>query len=114
MIGRRKSAIETVEELLKDQKAALLEGDLSALGKIEAPLERALQMLKSENAERADLERVQIAAGRNANLLAAAQRGIAMARSQVAKRGPDGLSTYDAQGHSHTTMSGTPNFHARR
>lgn len=114
MIGRRKSAVETINELLQSQKTALLSGDLKALGKIEAPLERALEMLKSDRADRADLTRIQSFAGRNAELLAAAQKGIAMARAQVAKRGPDGLSTYDAQGQSQLTATGVPSFQARR
>lgn len=114
MIGRRRSAVVAVDELLQKQKTALLDGDLSTLGKIEAPLERALNLLKADRAESADLARIQAHAGRNAKLLAAAQKGIAMARSQVTARGPNDLSTYDANGQSQLTSTGAKSFQARR
>lgn len=114
MIARRKNAVETVDDLLQKQNTALLNGDLTTLGKIEAPLERALQMLKVDRAGKTDLVRIQALASRNAKLLSAAQKGIAIARAQVASRGPNGLSTYGADGQSHVTSAGPSSFLARR
>ena len=114
MIGQRKKAIDVVDELLQAQKTALLSGDLSALGQIVAPLERALHRLQTDRAAPNDLARVQAVAQRNATLLKAAQNGIATARAQIATRIPGGLSTYDAQGQSHMTTPGASRLLGRR
>lgn len=114
MIVQRKKAIDVVDELLQAQKKALLSGDLSALGQIVAPLERALHRLQTDRTPPTELARVQVVAQRNAALLKAAQNGIATAREQIAARIPSGLSTYDAQGQSHMTTTGASRLLARR
>ena len=114
MIGRRKTAFETVDQLLSVQNQALLDGDIMTLGKIEPPLERALNLLKVEKAQEGELAKIREKATRNATLLSAAQKGIAMARAQLSARASVDLATYDANGQTQVTSSGVPSFQTKR
>ena len=84
-----------LETLLDQAAAALLAGDLAALARLTPGIEAA----RISPADRAEADRLQTKARRNARLLEAATRGVKAARLRMIEitRGPT-LTTYDARG----------------
>lgn len=91
-------AIATVTTLMERQRQALLTGDLAALAPLPERLEQALQRLTATHPDQRHLDVVQAAARHNAQLLLAAQRGLAQTRARQARHGAPPLTTYDASG----------------
>lgn len=114
MIGLRKRATAAVTDLLEAQHKALLVGDLEALGKMTAALEKAFASLGKEGGDRAALAQIKDAAARNARLLTAAQAGIAAARGHLSKGRSPGLTTYDASGRTQASAASHSRDLARR
>ncbi|MBF9042633.1 hypothetical protein HKCCE4037_04805 [Rhodobacterales bacterium HKCCE4037] len=114
MIGTRKSAQDTISELLKAQTSALLSGDFTQLSKIEGPLGRAFDRLRTESASAQVLADIKQRAQRNAVLLQAAQAGVAQAREQIGSRHRATLNVYDATGKTHATRPGDSRLLSRR
>ncbi len=84
-----------LETLLDQVAAALMAGDLASLARLTPGVEAA----RITPANRAEAERLQMKARRNARLLEAATRGVKAARLRMTEiaRGPT-LTTYDARG----------------
>lgn len=95
-----------LDDLLDQAHAALLAGDLAALGRIAPEVEAAAAQVPRD---RAAAERLQRKAERNAALLQAATRGLRAAQSRLLQiaEGPV-LTTYDAQGRRATVPSLSP------
>ncbi|MGP1355208.1 hypothetical protein [Roseicyclus sp.] len=99
---------ETLERLLREQRAALRKGELEALAKLVTPLERAMQDLapgpgKTGPGPGAEvgpqvLERLRRCAAENAVLLEAACAGLKRARALRDRGAAARLMTYDASG----------------
>ncbi len=98
-------ALAVAEALLDQQRQALLSGDLAALEQMPDRLTRALDALADQRLPPAMLTRLQAAAGHNARLLLAAQRGLAQTRGRASDDRAAALTTYDAAGQ---RMSTTP------
>jgi len=97
-VTRADRALAGVEALLEQQRRALLAGDLAALAQMPDRLAQALTVLAQHGLPSPVLARVQAAAGHNARLLLAAQRGVSQARGRREGERADALSTYDASG----------------
>lgn len=92
------AAIRRVSDLMDAQRAALLTGDLTALARLAEDLDRALRTLAQSEPPAAQLARLRDAAARNAQMLAAARRGVAQVRSLLHPEAPVALTTYGADG----------------
>jgi hypothetical protein len=93
-------SVARAQSLLEGQGRALLNGDLAALAEMPEQLDRALQMLMQDPPPSADLVRLATLAARNAELIRAAQRGIAQTRDRRSASGVSALTTYDNAGRS--------------
>lgn len=92
--------VEALRQLLSSEAAALQAGDLAALQALAGQKADLLASLAaSPPPPAASLERLRAEAGRNAGLLAAAQRGLAAARQRLAElQRAAAPQTYDALG----------------
>jgi flagellar biosynthesis/type III secretory pathway chaperone len=105
-----------LRRLLKDERLALLSGDLAALPALIADKERLLGALGGGSAPDATaLERLRYAAVGNQRLLEAALRGVSTARARLetVRSGGPALSTYNARGQSETHGTARPNVERR-
>lgn len=98
MMRAQTRATTAVITLLEAQHKALLIGDLERLGKMEAELPKAFARLERDGGTLEALLQIKQTAARNAQLLTAAQAGVAVARGQLSAARSPGLTTYDAQG----------------
>lgn len=114
MMGLRKSAVQTVTEMLSAQHAALLSGDLDVLGRMAPELERAFERLRRERATKNEVARIKEDAARNARLLMAAQAGVSSARARLTSSRSAELTTYGADGRSQAGAAATSRTFARR
>jgi flagellar biosynthesis/type III secretory pathway chaperone len=102
--------------LLKDERMALLSGDLSALPALVAGKERLLGSIEGgARPDAAALEMLRTAAVENQRLLDAALRGVtaARARLETARNGGPALSTYNAKGQAESHGAGRPSVERR-
>ncbi len=102
--------------LLKEERMALLSGDLPALPGLIARKERLLDDLRPGGApETAALDRLRKAAEDNQRLLEAALKGVRAARAhlETARSGGPPLSTYDAKGHAEIHGGARPSVERR-
>lgn len=103
-------AAEALRRLLAEERAALLSGDLSALPRLIAGKEVALESLSAsvEQAPGGLLERLRDLAAQNQTLLDAALRGVraAQERLEIARNGGPPLGSYDARGRATTLPTG--------
>ena len=76
----------------------MLAGDLARLTEMPDALEAALTLLQREPSEAADLAGLAALAARNAELIRAAQGGLAILRDRAGRPEAATLSTYDAGG----------------
>lgn len=100
---RHADSVATLTELLDQQRAALLLGDVIALSRLPERLEMAMRRLADDPGDPASLAGLAQRAAHNAQLMQAARDGLARAtrdRAPVAA-----LTTYDARGRK---MGGTP------
>ncbi|WP_243611669.1 hypothetical protein [Shimia aestuarii] len=91
----------SLDALLSAEKRALLEGDIGALAEIGAEKARLLDALEHLAPEdRAPLQALQVAAGRNQVLMESALAGIqdVAERMSLLRQVRDSLQTYDAKG----------------
>ncbi|MBY6201795.1 hypothetical protein KUV65_10505 [Maritalea mobilis] len=96
-MNRGADTLAVLRDLLSAQRNALRSGDYGGLDRIGARLERALSNL-GPPIDRDALMLVRQEAGRTADLIRAAQAGLARARSDMGARRDVSLSTYDAYG----------------
>jgi hypothetical protein len=83
-----------MDRLLDQTHAALIAGDLAALGPLAETMAQGLARL-----DRASAERLRRKADRNAQMLQAAARGVRAAQRRLAEISAEpGLTTYDARG----------------
>jgi hypothetical protein len=103
-------AADTLRLLLEDERAALLSGDLTALPRLIAGKEAALEAFAAAEhpTPQVVLERLRDQAALNQTLLDAALRGVraAQERLEAARNGGPPLSTYDARGRAATLPTG--------
>lgn len=95
---RSDRSVARVHALLDLQRQALFTGDLTALSDLPDQLDTALHQLARDPPPAAQMAALRSLAARNADLLLAAQRGIAQIRERNAITPPSGLATYDAAG----------------
>jgi hypothetical protein len=93
-------SVARLRTLLEAQGRALLDGDLAALADMPEHLDRALGRLMQDPPSPPDLARLATFAARNAELIRAAQRGIAQIRDRRIGPGATPLTTYDNAGRS--------------
>jgi flagellar biosynthesis/type III secretory pathway chaperone len=108
--------IAALGRLLKDERKALLSGDLAALPALIADKERLLDALADVPLPNAPaLERLRNAAKGNQRLLDAALKGVrtARARLETARSGGPALSTYNARGQAESHGTGQPSVERR-
>lgn len=101
MTGSSRSAARSaarVATLLEAQSRALLDGDIARLAAMLEDLDRALEMLMQSPPPRQDLARLSIRAARNAELVRAAQKGLAQIFDRRSGRDAAPLTTYDNAG----------------
>lgn len=91
-------SVARVRTLLEAQGRALLDGDLAMLAGMPEDLDHALDKMMQAPAARSDLVRLAVLAARNAELIRAAQRGIAQVRDRQSGPGAPHLTTYDNTG----------------
>lgn len=91
-------ALSRVENLMVEQRRALLAGDLVALAAMPERLETALRGLARASVAGADLARLAGLATRNAELIGAAKGAIARTRASRTESAAPGLGTYDSAG----------------
>lgn len=84
--------------LLEAQHSALLAGDLTRLAEMPDALQSALALLQREPSAASDMAGLASLAARNAELIRAAQGGLAVLRDRAGRSEPPPLSTYDAGG----------------
>ena len=113
MIGSRGTAVAALEDLLARQHRALLAGDLTSLEGMDTALERAFGRLGRDGADRDALRRLRTSAARNADLIRAAQAGVAQARASLRAARSVPLSTYDASGRARPTAPAPSRLLAR-
>lgn len=103
-------------QLLAEERACLLSGDLAALPRLIAAKERLLGLVGSAAAPSAAvLARLRDAAERNQGLLDAALRGVQAARTRLEtmRSGGPALNTYDASGRAATLGDRGPSVERR-
>jgi flagellar biosynthesis/type III secretory pathway chaperone len=103
-------------QLLAEERACLLSGDLAALPRLILAKERLLELVQGASAPPAEvLDRLKAAAERNQALLDAALRGVqaARARLETVRNGGPALNTYDAAGRSSTVGGRGPSVERR-
>jgi hypothetical protein len=105
-----------LSQLLSEERACLLSGDLAALPRLIAAKERLLSRVEAAPAPpTAVLARLRDAAERNQGLLDAALRGVqaARARLETVRNGGPALNTYDASGRGATLGDRGPSVERR-
>ncbi|MEJ6393041.1 hypothetical protein V8J82_07240 [Gymnodinialimonas sp. 2305UL16-5] len=105
MMGLRKAPATELHGLLDDQRAALLAGDLTSLEHMAPSLEATLLRVANHGASRDEAEALRAKAARNAELIQAAQSGVAQVRSKLSEVRDTALTTYDASGRSSSDLS---------
>jgi flagellar biosynthesis/type III secretory pathway chaperone len=107
--------IEDVERLLDDERAALLAGDLAALGGIAERKQALVNALDRGEPARATLTALKLKVERNAELLGAAARGVRTVLRRVTEireaNGP--LKTYGRDGTQQTLGSSASTLEKR-
>lgn len=104
--------IDRLDDLLEQERAALLEGDLEAITTLLENKERLIDALNDlTEAERPGIEAVEAKVRRNQALLNGALQGIrhVAARMAALRRVRRGLETYDAKG-TKTTIEGEAEY----
>ncbi len=98
--------IDALEDLLDEERAAILDGALEDMGRIASEKERALDRRELTAPDQMTLDRVRRKAAGNQQLLAAAIRGVraVSVRLDVLRNGPSDMNTYDRSGQ-RTTLS---------
>jgi len=94
------AAVEALDRLLAQERAALLSGNLARLAPLVREKHQALARLENAGASKTDLDRLMQAGERNQALLAAAARGIRAARDRLTtiQAGPQPMRTYAKDG----------------
>ncbi|NKX45002.1 hypothetical protein [Roseicyclus persicicus] len=92
-----RNAADTVETLLRDQRRALLAGDLAALAALPDRLDRAMRRLMAAPPDADRLAALSAAARDNARLVDAARGGLARVTARTAPATAT-LTTYDSRG----------------
>ena len=98
--------IDALEDLLDQERAAIMDGALEDMGRIASEKERVLERQELGTPDHKILDRLRRKAARNQQLLAAAIRGVkaVSARLDVLRNGPSDMNTYDRDGQ-RTTLS---------
>ena len=96
--------IAQLDALLDDERAALLDGDLSRIGSGVAEKERLVQALNATADRAQDLAALQAKMTRNQSLLDGALQGIRSVAARMAnyRQIRKSMDTYDGQGRKHT------------
>lgn len=101
--------------LLSTQRDALLAGDIEYLTSVSSKLETAISKLRGMSTRPSKaLQKIATNAQRNAELIAAAQRGVARARERFSEATAPRLATYGLDGQRVSTGSDTGRILARR
>lgn len=108
-------AIEKIDDLLEDERTALLSGDLAALQGIAERKEALLQELAHARPGGDALKALRRKAERNAELLEAATKGLRSVMRRVAeiRRANGPLKTYGQDGAQQTLGTGGASFERR-
>lgn len=104
--------IDRLDDLLEQERAALLEGDLEAITTLLETKERLIDALNTlTEAERPEMDAVEAKVRRNQALLDGALQGIRQVAARMAalRRVRRGLETYDASG-TKTTIEGEAEY----
>jgi len=90
----------TLADLLRQEKAALLAGDIDKLADLSAEIERCLHGTAAQGPSETTLRSLRASAAENERLLDAARRGLeaAMNRLKECRTVAQGLTTYGADG----------------
>lgn len=99
--------VKELEEILEQEKAALLTGHYDVLGPLEQQKEHALGLLNTGNTSKAALSHIHIRISKNQELLKAAISGISVARDRIdaLKNVQNSLSVYDHAGKMEMVMT---------
>lgn len=100
-------------EILEEERALLLDGEVQALGELIPRKTAAVAALGDQDAE--ILADLQAFATRNEELLQSAIAGVKSARERLeGRKGHDGFQTYTAQGNRQVIGSSRPKFERRK